>query len=400
MKFPFYIAKRYLFSAGSTQAINIITRIAALAIVVGAAILFIVLSAFDGLKALHLDFTSISDPELKVFPVKGKFFEYTATQKDQLLAIEGVKNVAETIENQVILSFKQKKLNATIKGVNKNYAKVIPVDSLLVFGDWHFNKDHFAVIGNQIGNTLSLGVGNFENLLELYMPKAGKGQITNPIDAFRREGVVVSGIYQLTNNLDQKYVFITIDLARKLLNLPQNKVSHLELKLEDEANYEQVSEQVAAVFNNTVFTKNRIQLNDAMYKMLNTEHLAAYLLSTLVLIIALFNLIGSMIMMISDKKQNLQTIYKIGASVKNIRSIFFLLGILITILSGITGILLGFLIILMQQQFELVMITPILAYPTQLSITNALVVFATLLVLGFVASTIASLVIKKEVVAE
>lgn len=308
--------------------------------------------------------------------------------------------MAETIENQVILSFKQKKLNATIKGVNKNYAKVIPVDSLLVFGDWHFNKDHFAVIGNQIGNTLSLGVGNFENLLELYMPKAGKGQITNPIDAFRREGVVVSGIYQLTNNLDQKYVFITIDLARKLLNLPQNKVSHLELKLEDEANYEQVSEQVAAVFNNTVFTKNRIQLNDAMYKMLNTEHLAAYLLSTLVLIIALFNLIGSMIMMISDKKQNLQTIYKIGASVKNIRSIFFLLGILITILSGITGILLGFLIILMQQQFELVMITPILAYPTQLSITNALVVFATLLVLGFVASTIASLVIKKEVVAE
>jgi len=366
---------------------------------VGAAILFIVLSAFDGLKGLHLDFTSISDPELKIFPTEGKFFEYTPAHKEQLLNIKGVSAVAETVENQVILSYKQKKLNAMIKGVNKNYAKVIPTDSLLVFGDWHFDKDFYVVVGNQIGNTLSLGVGNFENLLELYMPKAGKGQVTNPIDAFRREGVVVSGIYQLTNDLDQKYVFTHIDLARRLLNLPQNKVSHLELKLTDDADLNKVSEGVKLVFGNEVFTKNRIQLNDAMYKMLNTEHLAAYLLSTLVLIIALFNLIGSMIMMISDKKKNLQTIFRIGASVKKIRSIFFILGMLITVLSGLMGIFIGFLIILLQQKLELLMITPVLAYPTQLSVTNAIIVFVTLLVLGIIASTIASFVIKKEVIA-
>ena len=373
MKFPFYIAKRYLFSSGSTQAINIITGIAVSAIVVGAAILFIVLSAFDGLKGLHLDFTSIADPELKIFPTKGKFFEFSDEKKEKLLQIDGVDHFAETLENQVLLSYKQKKLNATIKGVNENYSKVVPTDSLLSFGDWYFDKDHFVVVGNQIGNTLSLGVNNFENLLELYMPKPGKGQITNPMDAFRREGVVVSGIYQLTNDLDQKYVYTNINLARRLLNLSENQVSHIELNLSNNANHEHIDKEIKAIFKNAVFTKNRIQLNDAMYKMLNTEHLAAYLLSTLVLIIALFNLIGSMIMMISDKKKNLQTLYKVGASVKNVRSIFFILGLLITVLSGTLGLALGFFIIFFQQQFELVMITPILAYPTQLSFTNAII---------------------------
>ena len=400
MKFPFYIAKRYLFSSGSAQAINIITRIAATAIVVGAIILFVVLSAFDGLKDLHLEFTSVADPELKVFPVEGKFFTVTDAQKEQIKAIDGVVAYAEIVENQVLLSYKEKRLNAIIKGVDANYQKVIPTDTLLAFGDWHFDKDYFVVVGSHISNTLSLGVNNYETLLDLYMPKAGKGQITNPVDAFRREGVVVSGIYQLTNDLDQKYVFTNVNLARRLLNLPNDKISNIELKLSPNADYEAVKNQLVNVFNGQVFVKNRAQLNDAMYKMLNTEHLAAYLLSTLVLIIALFNLIGSMIMMIADKKKNLQTLFKLGANLKDIRLVFFFLGMLITLLSGILGIGLGVLIIFLQQQLELVMITPVLPYPTKLSAMNVLIVFVTLVFLGLIASIIASLVIKRDLVTD
>lgn len=400
MKFSFYIAKRYLFSSGSAQAINIITRIAAMAIVVGAIILFVVLSAFDGLKDLHLEFTSVADPELKIFPKEGKFFTVTDGQKEQIKAINGIVAYAGIVENQVFLSYKEKKLNATIKGVDVDYTKVIPTDTLLAFGDWHFDKEYFAVVGSHISNTLSLGVNNYETLLDLYMPKAGKGQVTNPLDAFRKEGVVVSGIYQLTNDLDQKYVFININLARRLLNLPSDKISNIELKLSENADYEYVKNQLNDVFDGTVYVKNRMQLNDAMYKMLNTEHLAAYLLSTLVLIIALFNLIGSMIMMISDKKQNLQTLFKLGANLKNIRYIFFFLGMLITLLSGVLGIILGIALIFLQQQLGFVMITPVLPYPTKLSAINVLVVFSTLVFLGLIASTIASLVIKRDLITD
>jgi len=400
LKFPFYIAKRYLFSSGSAQAINIITGIAASAIVVGAIILFVVLSAFDGLKDLHLEFTSLADPELKVFPAKGKFFDLNDDQKQQISEIDGIMAYAGIVESQVLLSYKEKKLNATIKGVDANYSKVIPTDSLLVFGDWNIEKDYFVVVGSNISNTLSLGINNYETLLDLYMPKPGKGQITNPVDAFRKEGVVVSGLYQLTNDLDQKYVFTNVNLARRLLNLSEEKISNIELKLTKNADYEAINKELQRIFDNQVYVKNRMQLNDGMYKMLNTEHLAAYLLSTLVLIIALFNLIGSMIMMIADKKKNLQTLFKLGTNVKDIRFIFFFLGMLITLLSGIVGILLGVLIIFLQQQLGLVMITPVLAYPTKLSIINILIVFTTLFFLGFIASTIASLVIKRDLVTQ
>ena len=400
MRLSFYIAKRYLFSSGSAQAINIITTIAATAIVVGAIILLVVLSAFDGLKDLHLEFTSVADPELKIFPKKGKFFTVSKEQSKKIEDIQGVSAYACIVENQVLLSYKEKRLNATIKGVDSNYKKVIPTDSLLVFGDWYFDKDYFVVVGSHISNTLGLGINNYETLLDLYMPKPGKGQVVSPLDAFNNEAVVVSGLYQLTNDMDHKYVFTQASLARRLLNLSADEVSNIELKIDSNANYSFVESQLEMIFDDKVIVKNRMQLNDAMYKMLNTEHLAAYLLSTLVLIIALFNLVGSMIMMISDKKKNLQTLYKLGTNLKNIRLIFFFLGMFITVLSGFVGILIGVLIIYLQQSLDLVMITPVLAYPTKLSFLNIFVVFVTLVVLGLVASTIASLVIKKDLVAQ
>ena len=399
MNFPIYIAKRYLFSRGSTQAINIITGIAAIGIVVGAMSLFIVLSAFDGLKELHLQYTSIADPDLTVFPNSGKFFTVSEAQKKELSSLKGVVSYAEIVENQVLLNYKQKRLSAILKGINTNYSKVIATDSLIEYGNWFPEKEYFVVIGNQISNQLSLGINNFENPLDLYMPKPGKGQIVNPINAFKREGVVVSGIYQLTNDLDQKYVFGHINLARRLLNLSNNQVSNIELKLTENADYNKINQKLKEVFENRIYTKNRIQLNEAMYKMLNTENLIVYLVFTLVLIVALFSLIGAMIMMIIDKKKNLQTLYKIGASLKKIRLIFFFQGILMTVLGGLLGVIIGLILIKLQQSTSVIMITSMMAYPTKLSVYNALIVLITLYILGVIASIIAAFSIKKELVA-
>ena len=306
---------------------------------------------------------------------------------------------AEIVENQVLLNYKQKRLSAILKGINTNYSKVIATDSLIEYGNWFPEKEYFVVIGNQISNQLSLGINNFENPLDLYMPKPGKGQIVNPINAFKREGVVVSGIYQLTNDLDQKYVFGHINLARRLLNLSNNQVSNIELKLTENADYNKINQKLKEVFENRIYTKNRIQLNEAMYKMLNTENLIVYLVFTLVLIVALFSLIGAMIMMIIDKKKNLQTLYKIGASLKKIRLIFFFQGILMTVLGGLLGVIIGLILIKLQQSTSVIMITSMMAYPTKLSVYNALIVLITLYILGVIASIIAAFSIKKELVA-
>jgi len=398
LKFSLYIAKRYLFSKGSTNAINIITAIAMLGIIIGALILTIVLSAFSGLRELHLQSTSITDPHLKLFPVKGKFFRLSEQQKVEMSSLESIIDFAEIVENQVFLNYKDKKQYANIKGINKNYSKVIATDSIIAYGNWDFNNKHTVVIGDQISNSLSLGINNTMNPLNLYMPKAGKGQIVNPIDAFRSKSVRVSGIYRLTNEIDDKYVFTHIDLARDLLNIEKNKVSNIELKLTPKANEDKVRRQLLNVFNNTIYIKSREQLNEATYKMLKSENLMAYSVSTLVLIVALFNLIGSMIMMIIDKKKNLQTLYKMGATVYRIRRIFFLQGVLMTVIGGVIGVGLGFVILFLQKKYGLVMITYEIAYPVQLSFTTVVIVFMTLFSLGFVASIIASRSIKKSLI--
>lgn len=399
MKFPFYIARRYLFSKGSTNAINIITAIAMLGIIIGALILTVVLSAFAGLKQLHLQSASITDPQLKVFPINGKFFSLTEQQKIEIASLEGVANFAEIVENQVFLNYKNKKQYANIKGINTGYSKVIATDSLIAYGDWDFENTYTVVIGDQISNSLSLGINNTVNPLDLYMPKAGKGQITNPVNAFRSEGVRVSGIYQLSSNMDDKYVFAHIDLARKLLNISSDKVSNLEFKLKEGASENKVRAQLLSIFEDSIYIKNRAQLNEATYKMLKSENLMAYSVSTLVLVVALFNLIGSMIMMIIDKKKNLQTLFKVGATVANIRKIFFLQGMLMTAIGGIIGVTLALFILFLQKTYGLVMITYDIAYPVELSFLTVIIVLATLFSLGFVASVIASRSIKKSLVA-
>lgn len=396
MKFPLYIAKRYLFSKGSTNVINITTIIAAIGIFVGAMCLFIVLSGFDGLRQLHAEFTTVADPDFKAFPKKGKFFQISKQQIQQLKENKNITAFSSTIEHQVLLNYKEKRQAAFIKGIDKNYRNVIPVDSILAYGHWNTNNMLNTVIGNQISNNLSLGINNFEHPLEVYIPKAGKGQIMNPSKAFRRETLVVSGIYQLTNELDKKYIFTSIDFARKLFDISNDRVTNLEFKLDPKSDHNTVSKEIYAIFNHDIDLKSRLQLNDAMYKMLNSENLMVYFIFTLVLIIALFNLIGAMIMMIIDKKKNIQTLFKLGVTIQKLKQIFFLQGILMTCIAGVAGIGIGIVLVYLQQKFGLVMIAYNIPYPTALNSINVLKVLGTLLVLGTIASTIAVSSIKNE----
>ncbi len=392
MNFSLYIAKRYLFSKSSNNAINIITIIAAIGVVVGAMSLFIVLSGFAGLKDFSLQYTNIFDSDLKIIPASGKTFSLTPNGEQEIKKIKEIEAYSKIIEERVFLQYKGKSNIAYIKGVDASYDLVNPVDSILFYDSWFVPNQNEVVVGIVTANKLSMSTRDYGNPLEIFVPRPGIGQINalDPSQAFTKENVVVSGIYEVNEDLNSKYVFSDIDFARSLLKLDSTQVYSVEFKLASNASEELAREKLQAIFSEDIIIKNRIQQNDALYKMLNTENIAVYLIFTLVLIIALFNVIGSIIMMILDKRKNIKTLYNVGANLKDIRRIFFLQGTLMTTLGGALGIFLGVLAVWAQLQFEFINITATLPYPVKLKPLNILIVFATITILGIIASKLAS----------
>jgi len=398
LNFPLYIAKRYLRSKSSNNAINFITYIAIIGVILGSASLFIVLSGFAGLKDFTLQFSSQVDPDLKAETVIGKSFTLTDAENKKLNNFKDIAQYSKIIEERVVLASGDKNMIAILKGVDQHYQSVVSIDSSLDHGSWVEQNTNQLVVGWGISNSLSLGVLDFTKPINVYVPKPGKEQITSTKNAFNNIKTISVGVFYINEELNDTYVYAPIDLARNLLNYKPDQITSIEFKLEDGVDETQAKTNIQAILGDKVILKNRAQLNDALYKMLNTENLAVYLIFTLVLIIAFFNVIGSLIMMMLDKKRSLSTLFNIGATVKDIRKIFFLQGSLLSIFGGLIGLCIALIITMLQKVFNLVMITPTLAYPITIKFENFLIVFLTISVLGIIASKIASARITKSLV--
>ena len=398
MNISFYIAKRYLRSKSSNNAINFITIIAGIGVVLGAASLFIVLSGFAGLKDFTLQFSSIVDPDLKAETAIGKSFVLTNDQTNKLKALKEVALYSKIIEERVIIASDDKNDIVTLKGVDESFQSVTSIDSVIVQGGWFAQEANQVVVGWGVSSTLSLGVLDYSKVLNIYVPKPGKGQITSTNNAFNSIRAINVGVFDINEKINDTYVYGSLELAQHLLNYDENQITGIEFRLVSGTDENTAKEKIQAILGDNVIIKNRSQLNDALYKMLNTENLAVYLIFTLVLIIALFNVIGSIITMILDKKKTLNTLFNLGATLKDIKRIFFFQGSLMTLVGGLIGIFLGFIIILLQKSFALVMITSSLPYPVTIKFENFVVVFLTISVLGVLASKIASVRITKSLV--
>jgi lipoprotein-releasing system permease protein len=397
LNFSLYIAKRYLFSKSNNNAINIITGIASVGIIVGAIALFVVLSVFSGLRDFSLSFSNDFDPDLKVNPISGKSFFITSAQENQIKNIDGVASYSKVLEERVLFFFKGKEMVTYLKGVDVNFTKTNILSKNNIFnGQWLKPNTYQVVVGYGITQKLSLGLFDFNNPFEVYVPRKGKGVIESEEEAFYKSSLIPVGIYAISEDLDSKYVFCDLALAQELLELKPNQLSGVEIKLKPNVDEAVVIEKLNTVFQHKVDIKNRAQQNATLYKMLNTENIAVYLIFTLVIIIALFNLIGALIMMVLDKKSNLKTLYNLGSEIKELKKIFLLQGSLLSVLGGIFGLILGIIIVVIQQQFKLVMITDSLAYPIVFSIQNVLIVFATIVSLGVISSWIASSRVSKK----
>jgi lipoprotein-releasing system permease protein len=398
LNFPLYIAKRYLFTKNSNNAINIITIIATLGVIVSTIALFVVLSVFAGLKNFSLSFIRTADPDLKITSVEGKSFYF-----DESLEKELIKNkiaaYSKVIEERVFLSYKNKSHVANIKGVDTNYLHVNRLDTAVYFGNWiNYNAKHTVVVGSGISNALSVGAYDFLESLKIYVPKPGKGYITNPKTAFSQINTQPIGIYRLTDDLDRKFVYSNLRLAQELLNYKSNQISALEIKLVKDSDLMDVQSELQIGLGKNFKVQTREQLNSVFYKMLNTENLASYLVFTLILIIALFNVIGAIVMMIIDKRDNLKTLFSLGTTVTKIRRIFVLQGFLLTLFGLLIGLTLAMPFVILQKKYGFIMITQSLAYPVEFEMKNVLIVIFTIVFLGYVAANVASRRISKKLV--
>ena len=390
MNFPLYIAKRYLFAKSGNNAINIITIIASIGVVVGTAALFIILSGFSGLRTFNYSLLDISDPDIKITATKGKTFIYTDTLQNVIENNTDIAAFSKVIEERVFLKYGEKQQIASVKGVDYNYINVVKLDSAIQVGTW-LEKEYpnTSVIGNSLSYKLSAGVASFGETLQILVPKTGTGFL-NPASSFRSIDTQITGTYYGTEEFENKYVFVSNAQAQQLLNYQDNQFTGIEIKLQSNVNADDFSEKIQQQLAENYRVQTKAQLNELFYKVINTENFVSYLIFTLIVIIAMFNVVGSIIMMIIDKKKNLKTIINLGATLSEIKRIFVLQGFLLTIAGMTIGLIVSTIAVAIQEQFEVFMITSSIPYPVELKISNLLIVIATISVLGFLAAKVAS----------
>ncbi|MGB5355853.1 MAG: FtsX-like permease family protein, partial [Eudoraea sp.] len=253
-----------------------------------------------------------------------------------------------------------------------------------------------------IAHLLSLSINDYQNPLQILAPKPGLGAPSQQgfgAKPYNEMPVVISGVYAVEENLDKKYIITGLPLAQVLLEKNNSQISGINFRLAPTAEIKEVREEIMTVLGDKITLLNRRQLNNALYKMLNTENLATYLIFTLVLIIALFNVVGAIIMMILDKQQNSKTLYSLGVTIKQIRRVYFVQGIIVTSMGGLIGLFLASLLIWSQLAFGWLRITPSLAYPVEYKLMNVVVVLITIVVLGILASKIASSRVSKKLLS-
>ena len=387
-RLPYFIAKRYLLAKHSRHAVGLLSKITIGAVAVATFSLFLVLSGFTGLKDYALAFTNIFDSDLIVAPVSGKSFVYDDGQQKALEGLTGIQAVGRVVEDKVFLRYKNQARVAALRGIDSAYTLVAPVDTLVYTGTWFSPERPEVVPGYSVAADLALAARDFSNLIQISAPIPGANIMaaTSPDQVFRSEQMVASGIYEINDQVNDRYVFTSLETARYLFGFSPQQVSALVIKTDSPEYLEALKNQISAVFDGGVTVKTRVEQNAALYRMLNSENLFTYLFISLIAAIAVFNLTGTLIMLVLEKKNNLRTLFTLGQPLTDIKRTFFTSGLMMCIVGLGLGLLLGVLIVLGQSSFGWVLITETLPYPVTLTWGNFLLVAATILGLGMLAS--------------
>lgn len=391
MNFSAFIARRYLFSKKSHNVINIISLISVFGVATGTMALIIVLSFFNGFDNLIKSVFSTFDPDLKITITQGKVFDPNIPVFDSINALPFVEMDCPTLEENVLLEYEKRMYPAVIKGVPLSFKDMSGVDTMLTEGRFLLNDGHrdYAVIGAGVSYYLSVGL-SFLSPLEIYVPKRTARISLNPSHAFNKSYIFPSGIFSIQQEIDSKYILVPIDFARQLLSY-NKEVSAVELKLKPGYNKQDAQEQITRMLGPEFTVKNRYQQHEVLYRVMKSEKFAIYLILTFIVIVASFNIIGSLSMLIIDKKNDIATLRSLGLDKENLRKIFLFEGWMISISGAFIGLIMGASVCFIQQKFGVLKLNSmgtflVDAYPVQMQGTDFIVIFITVVLIGLVAS--------------
>lgn len=392
MKPVLFFSKRYLFSKSSNNAINTIVFIASLGVFFASMAFIIVLSGFSGIRTFNLNLLKLTDPDVKILPVKGKYFDFDSNLKQNLDTIKEIKAYSKVLEDRVFIDYHNKQKVAKIKGIDSSFFQVIPLDTTIFIGNAIDTNLNEALVGVGLANDLSIMVSTPDrpDVIKLIVPKKGKKYITNPANAFNEKYVFPVGIYQTSGDHDKIYIYTGLNTARELLGLKKSKISQIEIKADTLTNIAVIQNKLKNILGKQFKILNREEQNPLIFKMLNTENLMTYFILSLILILALFNITGTVIMIILDKSENIKTLKVLGLKTLEIRKIFLYQGILMTLISGIAGLVVGLILISVQIKFPFLYIPQTrMAYPVEIHLTNIVAVLLTLFFLSVISTLIA-----------
>jgi len=388
----FYIARRYLLGKKSQNAINIISGISILGISTGTMALVIVLSVFNGFDSVVKSLFNAFDPEIQISATEGKTFVPDPSLKKNLLEIPGVAALSEVLEENVLLLYGEKQHIATIKGVDESFQEVSGLDSMVYDGSMKLKDQNraYAVVGQGVAYKLRIGLDFIDPLWIYTIDRKAKINMSNPEESIRRDFLYPSGIFAIEQDFDSRYIITDIDFVRDLLSYEQ-EVSLLELKLSPGFPHEQVQQEIADLLGEKFQVKNREQQNELFYKVMRSEKWAIFLILTFILVIASFNIIGSLSMLIIEKKKDILTLRNMGAGNSLIKKIFLVEGWLISVIGSMTGLFLGTTISWLQQRFGLIKLTGsgsfiIDAYPVHIEVFDIILIWITVLLIGFLTA--------------
>lgn len=397
MNFPFYIAKRYLFSKKSHNAINVISGVSVCGVALATLALVCTLSVFNGFQDLVTTMFTAFDPELKIVTVNGKVFDSQDERIQSLKQLPDIDIVSESLEDNVMVQYRGRQAMAVIKGVEDNFNQLTAIDSIL-YGRGelvlHDEVVDYAIPGIELVSVLGTGI-RFLDPLEIYAPKRGsKINVANPVSSFNSDYLHSSGLVFAVNQqkYDASYILTSLEFARDLFQY-QTEVSSIELKLKEGTNIYKVQKEISQSLGDDFRVLNRYEQQADTYRIMEVEKLISYLFLSFILLIACFNVIGSLSMLIIDKREDVVTLRNLGANDEIIKRIFLLEGCLISFFGAMIGVILGVVLCLVQQEFGLISLGSgdsagafvIDAYPVSVHLSDVILVLGTVLLISYLS---------------
>ena len=403
MSLPLKIAWRYLVSKKGHQAVNIISIVAVCGVVVATAALICVLSVFNGFRGLIMGRLAMLDPQVAITATMGKVINDADSVIDVVSAIPGVERAIPVIEDQALAIYAQMQMPVRLKGVPDDYNTMSQMDSVIVDGQWKLRDQvsRYAVAG--AGPAIRLMVRpDFLGMVRLYAPqRQGRVNIANPMGAFRQDSVFVSGIFQVQqNSYDADLIYVPLEMAQDLFDY-ETEATQIEIKLTRDANEQQVMSHIASALGRSYQVKNRLMQQREAYRLVNIEKWMAFLLLSFILIIATFNVISTLSLLIIEKDDSIATLRALGANDTQISRIFVLQGWLITLTGAITGVIIGLILCLCQQQFGWLHLSGdpanmiISAYPVEVNWTDVLVTLGLVAAVGLLTGMVTALIMRR-----